>query len=75
MAAYRIVVTKLEQEVGEILMDMLGELSPSGSADVPSKFERFAEEHWRYAQASTVASGSIEMQRILMARSMDLVRR
>jgi alkylation response protein AidB-like acyl-CoA dehydrogenase len=75
VAAYRIVVTKLEQEVGEILMDMLGELSPSGSADVPSKFERFAEEHWRYAQASTVASGSIEMQRILMARSMDLVRR
>jgi alkylation response protein AidB-like acyl-CoA dehydrogenase len=28
------------------------------------------EDHWRYSQASTVASGSIEMQRILLARSM-----
>ena len=74
VAAYRIAVTKLEHEVGEVMMDILGELSP-GNPDLPSKFVRAAEDHWRYAQASTVASGSIEMQRILMTRSMDLVRR
>ena len=31
-------------------------------------FGREVEDHWRYSQASTVASGSIEMQRILLAR-------
>jgi alkylation response protein AidB-like acyl-CoA dehydrogenase len=75
VAAYRIAVTKLEQEVAEVLMDTLDELSVGDSGDEPSKFVRAVEDHWRYAQASTVASGSIEMQRILLARSMDLVRR
>jgi len=28
------------------------------------------EDHWRYAQASTVASGTVEMQKQLLARSM-----
>ena len=57
-------------------MDMLGELSPGDLGDRAVEIRtRCAEDHWRYAQASTVASGSIEMQRILMARSMDLVRR
>ncbi len=75
VAAYRIAVTKLEQEVAEVLMDILGEL-PSGDLDEePSKFVRGVEDHWRYSQASTVASGSIEMQRILLARSMGLVGR
>jgi alkylation response protein AidB-like acyl-CoA dehydrogenase len=27
------------------------------------------EDHWRYAQAATVASGAIEIQRMLIARS------
>jgi alkylation response protein AidB-like acyl-CoA dehydrogenase len=26
------------------------------------------EDHWRYAQAATVASGTIEVQRMLVAR-------
>jgi alkylation response protein AidB-like acyl-CoA dehydrogenase len=33
-------------------------------------FRREVEDHWRYAHASTVASGSIEMQRILLARAL-----
>ena len=28
------------------------------------------EDHWRYSQASTVSSGSIEMQRILLSRAL-----
>jgi len=75
VAAYRIAVTKLEQEVAEVLMEVLGELPSGNLDDQPSKFIRAVEDHWRYAQAATVASGSVEMQRILLARSMDLVRR
>jgi hypothetical protein len=33
-------------------------------------FRGEAEDHWRYSQASTVSSGSIEMQRILLARTL-----
>ena len=29
-----------------------------------------AEDHWKYSQASTVSSGSIEMQRILLSPAM-----
>ncbi|MGZ8819510.1 MAG: acyl-CoA dehydrogenase family protein, partial [Mycobacterium sp.] len=28
------------------------------------------EDHWKYSQASTVSSGSIEMQRILLSRTL-----
>jgi alkylation response protein AidB-like acyl-CoA dehydrogenase len=31
-------------------------------------FRAEVEDHWRYAQASTVASGSTEIQRILLSR-------
>jgi len=68
-AAYRIAVTRLDQEVGEVLMDMIEERAVGG-ADRDETFLRAVEDHWRYAQASTVASGSIEMQRVLVSRSL-----
>ncbi len=34
------------------------------------RFKRAVDDHWRYSRASTVASGSIEMQRILLSRSL-----
>jgi alkylation response protein AidB-like acyl-CoA dehydrogenase len=68
-AIYRIAVTRLDQEVGEVLMDMIEERAVGG-ADKDETFLRAVEDHWRYAQASTVASGSIEMQRVLAARSL-----
>jgi alkylation response protein AidB-like acyl-CoA dehydrogenase len=70
-AAYRIAVTRLDQDSAEVLMELLG-LAPQdvlGSTD-GGWFRGEVEDHWRYAQASTVASGSIEMQRILLARGM-----
>ncbi|HYR13542.1 MAG TPA: acyl-CoA dehydrogenase, partial [Mycobacterium sp.] len=33
-------------------------------------FRAEVEDHWRYSQASTVASGSIEVQRMLLSRAM-----
>ena len=41
--------------------------------DVVAEAKWFLDEvddHWRYSQASTVSSGSIEMQRILLSRAL-----
>jgi alkylation response protein AidB-like acyl-CoA dehydrogenase len=67
-AAYRIAVTRLDQESAEVLMEVVG--LASLTSDQALYFRREVEDHWRYSQASTVASGSIEMQRILLARSL-----
>jgi alkylation response protein AidB-like acyl-CoA dehydrogenase len=67
-AAYRIAVTRLDQESAEVLMEMAAHAPTSGEAAL--RFRRAVEDHWRYAQASTVSSGSIEMQRILLARTL-----
>src|SRR3546814_19986560 len=66
-APYRIAVTRLDQESAEVLMEIVAEGS-SGEAGDP--FRRAVEDHWRYAQASTVSSGSLQMQRILTSRAM-----
>ena len=67
-AAYRIAVTRLDQDSAEVLMEIAA-YAP-GTGQQARRFRAEAEDHWRYSQASTVASGSIEMQRILLARSM-----
>jgi alkylation response protein AidB-like acyl-CoA dehydrogenase len=67
-AAYRIAVTKLDQDSAEVLMEMIAAV-PRGD-DHAEYFRSEVEDHWRYAQASTVASGSIEIQRILLSRAM-----
>jgi alkylation response protein AidB-like acyl-CoA dehydrogenase len=67
-AGYRIAVTRLDQESAEVLMEIAG--LASLEEDDAKLFRRAAEEHWHHSQASTLASGSIEMQRILMARSL-----
>lgn len=67
-AAYRIAVTQLDQDSAEVLMEIVG-YGRLTDAD-GRRFRRAVQDHWRYAQASTVASGSIEMQRILLARAL-----
>ena len=67
-AAYRIAVTKLDQDSAEVLSD----IAAAVSHDDPRAawFLGEVEDHWRYSQASTVSSGSIEMQRILLSRAL-----
>lgn len=67
-AAYRIAVTKLDQDSAEVLMEIAAVL-PRDDED-SRYFRAEVEDHWRYSQASTVSSGSIEMQRILLSRAM-----
>ena len=68
VAAYRIAVTRLDQHSAEVLMEIAGLAVLQG--DEAPRFQRAVDEHWRYAQASTVASGSIEVQRILLSRAL-----
>nr|WP_230982363.1 acyl-CoA dehydrogenase family protein [Mycolicibacterium holsaticum] len=67
-AAYRIAVTKLDQDSAEVLMDIAAEV-PRDAAQA-TWFLGEVDDHWRYSQASTVSSGSIEMQRILLSRAL-----
>jgi alkylation response protein AidB-like acyl-CoA dehydrogenase len=67
-AAYRIAVTKLDQDSAEVLMEIAAALPRD--QDASRYFRAEVEDHWRYSQASTVSSGSIEMQRILLSRAM-----
>ncbi len=67
-AAYRIAVTKLDQDSAEVLSDIAAEVSHDDPR--AAWFLGEVEDHWKYSQASTVSSGSIEMQRILLSRSL-----
>ena len=67
-AAYRIAVTKLDQDSAEVLMEIAAVCRRDDGAS--RYFRAEVEDHWRYSQASTVSSGSIEMQRILLSRAM-----
>ncbi len=67
-AAYRIAVTRLDQESAQVLMDIIG-FAALGEGE-GLRFRRAVEDHWRYSISATVASGSIEMQRILLARAL-----
>jgi alkylation response protein AidB-like acyl-CoA dehydrogenase len=67
-AAYRIAVTRLDQDSAEVLMDIVGLARlEGGEAQI---FRREVEDHARYSHASTVASGAIEIQRVLLARAL-----
>jgi alkylation response protein AidB-like acyl-CoA dehydrogenase len=68
-AAYRIAVTRLDQDSAEVLTEIIALTSPD-DGEHARRFRDEVEDHWRYSQASTVASGSIEIQRILLAREM-----
>ena len=69
-AAYRIAVTKLDQDSAEVLMEIVGR-DPGGEPTTrPTCSVGEVEDHWRYSQAATVSSGSIEMQRILLSRAL-----
>ncbi|MBV9485493.1 MAG: acyl-CoA dehydrogenase family protein [Frankiaceae bacterium] len=66
-AAARIVTTTCDQTVAELLLEAAGAASLDAGPDAP--IHGAIDDHWRYAQAATVSSGTIEVQRILVARS------
>jgi alkylation response protein AidB-like acyl-CoA dehydrogenase len=66
-ALYRVAVTTLDQEVAEVLMEIAGNAG-LGTSDNGAVFTREVEDHWSYAQASTVASGTLEINKSAVAR-------
>ena len=64
----RVAVTQCDQEVAETLLQVLGHRGLAG-AGAEAPFFGAVEDHWRYAQASTVAAGAIEIQRETVARA------
>jgi alkylation response protein AidB-like acyl-CoA dehydrogenase len=65
-SAARIAATTCDQQVAELLFDVIG---PRALDSGPrARLHGAIEDHWRYAQAATVASGTIEVQRMLVAR-------
>ena len=75
-AAYRIAVTRLDQDSAEVLMEIVAAIPRRDGAGLSrgeaagEYFRAEVEDHWRYSQASTVASGSIEVQRMLLSRAL-----
>jgi alkylation response protein AidB-like acyl-CoA dehydrogenase len=67
-AAYRIAVTRLDQESADVLADVVA-LAPRTGPEA-ERFARAVEDHIKYSVSATLASGSIEVQRILLARSL-----
>jgi alkylation response protein AidB-like acyl-CoA dehydrogenase len=64
-SAARIASTTCDQQV-VLLFDVLGPTALDSGTSAP--LHEAIEDHWRYAQAATVASGTIEVQRMLVAR-------
>lgn len=67
-AAYRIAVTRLDQESADVLVDIIDLAVLETEEEL--RFKRAVQDHARYSVSATVASGSIEMQRILLARTL-----
>ena len=67
-AAYRIAVTTNDQTTADVLGDILASSRPTGEDG--ERWARAVEDHVRYAVSATVASGSTEVQRMLLSRAL-----
>lgn len=68
-SAARVAVTQCDQQVAELLFQAVEERSLEGKAN-GGPLHGAIEDHWRYAQAATVASGTIEIQRMIVSRAL-----
>jgi alkylation response protein AidB-like acyl-CoA dehydrogenase len=64
----RIAVTQCDQAVAEVLFQAVEERSLDAGPSAP--IHGAIEDHWRYAQAATVASGTIEVQRMIVSKAL-----
>jgi alkylation response protein AidB-like acyl-CoA dehydrogenase len=64
----RIAVTQCDQAVAEVLFQAAEESALEAGPTAP--LHGALEDHWRYAQAATVASGTIEVQRMIVSKAL-----
>jgi alkylation response protein AidB-like acyl-CoA dehydrogenase len=67
-AAYRIAVTTNDQTTADVLGDILALSDPPG--DEGARWAAAVEDHVRYSVSATVASGTTEVQRMLLSRAL-----
>jgi alkylation response protein AidB-like acyl-CoA dehydrogenase len=67
-SAARIAVTQCDQSVAELLFQAVEDESLESGFSAP--LHGAVEDHWRYAQAATVASGTIEVQRMIVSKAL-----
>ncbi|MDQ6697452.1 MAG: acyl-CoA dehydrogenase family protein [Actinomycetota bacterium] len=67
-SAARLAIVQCDQTVAELLFQALEGRSLEAGSTAP--LAGAVEDHWRYAQAATVASGTIEVQRIIVSRAL-----
>ncbi|HET6963315.1 MAG TPA: acyl-CoA dehydrogenase family protein [Acidimicrobiales bacterium] len=68
-SAARVAVTQCDQQVAELLFQAVEEHSLEAKGN-GAPLHGAIEDHWRYAQAATVASGTIEIQRMIVSRAL-----
>jgi alkylation response protein AidB-like acyl-CoA dehydrogenase len=64
----RIAVTQCDQAVAEVLFQAVEHEAVEAGPGAP--LHGAVEDHWRYAQAATVASGTIEVQRMIVSKAL-----
>jgi len=64
----RIAVTQCDQSVAEVLFQAVEQDALEAGPSAP--LHGAIEDHWRYAQAATVASGTIEVQRMIVSKAL-----
>lgn len=64
----RIAVTQCDQSVAEVLFQAIEHDALEAGPAAP--LHGAVEDHWRYAQAATVASGTIEVQRMIVSKDL-----
>ena len=67
-SAARIAVTQCDQSVAEVLFQAVEGAALEAGPTAP--LHGAIEDHWRYAQAATVASGTIEVQRMIVSKAL-----
>jgi alkylation response protein AidB-like acyl-CoA dehydrogenase len=67
-AVARLASTELDKELAELAAEALGEDALSNDPEAP--LGGFVEDAWRYARASGIASGTTEVQRLLISRDL-----
>ena len=64
----RIAVTQCDQAVAEVLFQAVEHEAVEAGTSAP--VHGAIEDHWRYAQAATVSSGTIEVQRMIVSKAL-----
>ena len=64
----RIAVTQCDQTVAEVLFQAVEHEAVEAGTSAP--IHGAIEDHWRYAQAATVSSGTIEVQRMIVSKAL-----